>query len=101
MHTITRQVSFNPEDNTQICLSGEKLFKLFRYNEGNLKQFAFVKVEAQNYLCHAWLSEDRLVLGTDNGKIQLFEGGDLKNEFTVHAATTDDKDSNDSSRKST
>eukprot|EP00731_Ephydatia_muelleri_P018745 Em0011g785a len=96
------QVSFNPEDNTQICLSGEKLFKLFRYNEGNLKQFAFVKVEAQNYLCHAWLSEDRLALGTDSGKIQLFEGGELKNEFTVHTATTTgDKDSAENSRKTT
>lgn len=98
----TPQVSFNPEDNTQICLSGEKLFKLFRYNEGNLKQFAFVKVEAQNYLCHAWLSEDRLALGTDGGKIQLFEGGELKNEFTVHTATaTGNKDSADNSRKTT
>ena len=102
VRTIAPQVSFNPEDNTQICLSGEKLFKLFRYNEGNLKQFAFVKVEAQNYLCHAWLSEDRLALGTDSGKIQLFEGGELKNEFTVHTATTTgEKDSAENSRKTT
>ena len=82
------QISFNPQDNTQICVVGEKLFKLFRYSEGTLKQFAFTKAEPQNYLCQAWLSEDRLILGTDNGKIQLFEVADLKNEFLVNPPPT-------------
>ena len=40
------------------------------------------------------------MLGTDNGKIQLFEGGELKNEFIVHAAVTVDKESNDNPKKS-
>ena len=31
----------------------------------------------------AWISEDRLVLGSDNGRVQLFEVGELKNEFRV------------------
>ena len=64
---------------------GEKLFKLFRYSEGNLKQFAFLKTNPLNYLSHTWLSEERLMLGTDGGKVQLFEIGDLKNEFEVGA----------------
>ena len=42
-----------------------------------------MKVEPSHYLCMAWISEDRLVLGTDQGKVQLFEVGELKNEFTL------------------
>ena len=67
-----------------MCVVGDKTFKLFRYNEGSLKQFAFTKVEPLNYLSHTWLSEERLLLGTDKGKVQLFEVADLRNEFIVN-----------------
>lgn len=77
------QVSFNPQDNTQLCVVGNGIFKLFRYSEGNLKQFAFQKMEPQNFLCHTWLSDERIVAGTDNGRLLLFESGELKNEFSV------------------
>lgn len=70
-------------DNTQICVIGNGIFKLFRYTEGNLKQFAFQKLEPQNYLCQTWVSDERVVVGTDNGKLLLFEAGELKNEFTL------------------
>ena len=77
------QVTFNPQDNTQICVVGNGVFKLFRYSEGNLKQFAVQKLELQNYLCQAWVSDERVVVGTDNGKLLLFESGELKNEFNL------------------
>lgn len=77
------QVSFNPQDNTQICAVGDGIFKLLRYNEGSLKQFAFQKTEPLNYLCHTWVSEDRLLLGAESGKVQLYEVGDLKHEYEV------------------
>ena len=70
-----------------MSIAGEKLFKLYRYIEGNLKQFAFMKIEPSNYLCLAWISEDRLLLGTDQGRIQLFEVGELKNEFSLSGKT--------------
>eukprot|EP00795_Rhopilema_esculentum_P004667 gene4667-20951_t len=83
------KVSFNPQDNTQLCVVGQGIFKLFRYNEGNLKQFAFQKSELQrNYLCHAWITEERIVVGTDAGKMLLFESGELKAEFTVAGTST-------------
>nr|CAB3267722.1 WD repeat-containing protein 65 [Phallusia mammillata] len=78
------QVSFNPQDNTQICVTGNHIFKLFRYAEGNLKQFGFQKMEPQNYLSHAWVSDERVVVGSDTGRLLLFENGELKSEF--HAA---------------
>lgn len=82
------QVSFNPQDNTQLCVIGNTIFRHFRYSEGNLKPFNFQKVEPQNYLCHAWVSEERIIVGTDNGRLLLFEAGELKNEIIL---TKDDK----------
>lgn len=77
------QISFNPQDNTQICVIGNGIFKLFRYSEGNLKQFAFQKTEPQNYLSHAWISDERVIVGTDNGKLYIFEAGELKSEMSL------------------
>ena len=77
---------------------GEKTFKLFRYSDGNLKQFAVHKMNSLNYLSHAWLSEDQVLLGTDSGHLQLFEVGDLKNEFQVGASQLSTRPSQASSR---
>lgn len=77
------QISFNPQDNTQICVIGDGIFKLFRYSEGNLKQFAFQKTEPQNYLSHAWISDERVIVGTNNGRLYIFEAGELKSEMSL------------------
>ncbi|XP_030630638.1 cilia- and flagella-associated protein 57 [Chanos chanos] len=76
------QVSFNPQDNTQICVCGNKVFKLFRYAEGALKQSNVFKQEI-NVLSHAWLSEERIIVGTETGRLLLFESGDMRWETTV------------------
>ncbi|XP_010893002.1 cilia- and flagella-associated protein 57 [Esox lucius] len=77
------QVSFNPQDNTQVCVSGSGVFKLFRYTEGVLKQSNILKTESQNILCHAWLSEERILAGTETGRLLAFESGDLRWEMSV------------------
>ncbi|XP_066480345.1 cilia- and flagella-associated protein 57 isoform X2 [Tiliqua scincoides] len=77
------QVSFNPQDNTQVCVTGYGIFKLFRYTEGTLKQTNFLRGEPQNYLSHAWLSEEKVVVGTDTGKLYLFDSGDLRWETSI------------------
>ncbi|NXI39863.1 CFA57 protein, partial [Galbula dea] len=77
------QVSFNPQDNEQICITGNVFFKLFKYSEGALKQVNLQKGEPQNYLCHAWLSEEEVICGTDTGKLFLFETGELHWETSV------------------
>lgn len=46
-----------------------------------------MKTEPSHYLCLSWISEERLVLGTYSGKVQLFDVGELKNEFNVFAKT--------------
>jgi len=77
------QITFNPQDNTHLCATGDGVFKLFRYTEGTLRQLAPPKMDPLNCLCQAWLSESRIIVGTDNSKVLLFEGGELKAEFKV------------------
>ncbi|XP_052776281.1 cilia- and flagella-associated protein 57-like isoform X2 [Mya arenaria] len=86
------QVSFNPQDNTQLCVVGNGIFKNFRYSEGNLKTFNIQKVEPQNYLCHAWVSEERVIVGTDTGRLMLFEAGEMKHEFNIAAHDKEKKE---------
>ena len=82
---LIQQVSFNPQDNTQLCVVGNGIFKNYRYSEGNLKTFNIQKVEPQNYLCHTWVSEERVIVGTDSGRLMLFEAGEMKHEFNIAA----------------
>ncbi|XP_040890430.1 cilia- and flagella-associated protein 57 [Toxotes jaculatrix] len=79
------QVSFNPYNNMQLCVSGTGVFKLFRYSEGALKQSSFPKVETINFLCHTWVSAERVIAGTDTGRLLVFESGDLRREINTTA----------------
>ncbi|MCJ8731889.1 hypothetical protein PDJAM_G00204930 [Pangasius djambal] len=83
------QVSFNPQDNTQICVSGNGVFKLFRYVDGSLKQTNSAKLETQNILSHAWMSEERIIAGTETGRLLVFESGDLRWEMSVASKITE------------
>ena len=66
-------MTFNPQDNTQVCVTGLGIFKLFRFVENNLKQFAFQKADVnRHYLCQAWISEERVIVGTDVGKVSHY-----------------------------
>ncbi|XP_063263369.1 LOW QUALITY PROTEIN: cilia- and flagella-associated protein 57 [Prinia subflava] len=77
------QVSFNPQDNSQVCITGNGYFKLFKYSEGYLKQMNLQRGEPENYLCHAWLSKEEVLCGTDKGKLSLFETGELHWETSL------------------
>jgi cilia- and flagella-associated protein 57 len=43
--TSIYQISFNPTDNTQLCVVGNGIFKLLRYSEGTLKPLNIQKIE--------------------------------------------------------
>uniref|UniRef100_G1RS39 Cilia and flagella associated protein 57 n=1 Tax=Nomascus leucogenys TaxID=61853 RepID=G1RS39_NOMLE len=77
------QVSFSPQDNTQVCVTGSGMFKLLRFAEGTLKQTNFHRGEPQNYLAHTWVADDKIVVGTDTGKLFLFESGDQRWETSI------------------
>lgn len=80
---MSLQVSFNPFNNMQLCVSGTGVFKLFRYSEGALKQSSFSKVESINFLCHTWMTAERVIAGTDTGRLLVFESGDLRREICM------------------
>ena len=63
------QCSYNPIDNTVICVTGDGICKFLRITYQTLKPLpgAMGKREPQAYLCHAWMSEERVVVATDNG----------------------------------
>lgn len=67
-------------------MSGTGVFKLFRYAEGCLKQSGFPKVESINLLSHCWVASERVVAGTDTGRLLVFESGELRREMVMSAA---------------
>ncbi|KAI9344641.1 quinon protein alcohol dehydrogenase-like superfamily [Obelidium mucronatum] len=84
--SVVYQVSFNPNDNSQLCVIGNGIFKMFRYAEGALKPFLFQKFEARNFLCHCWTADERIIIGTDDSRILICESnGELKNEISFFA----------------
>ncbi|CAJ1051853.1 cilia- and flagella-associated protein 57 isoform X1 [Xyrichtys novacula] len=85
------QVSFNPYNNMQLCVSGTGVFKLFRYSEGALKQSSFPKVESINFLCHAWMTAEHVMAGTDTGRLLMFESGDLRREINLASKAVQDQ----------
>lgn len=64
------------------------MFKLLRFAEGTLKQTNFQRGESQNYLAHAWVSEDKIIVGTDTGRLFLFESGDQRWETSIMVKET-------------
>jgi len=74
------QCSFCPTDNNLICVTGNGVFKQLKLVDSNLKVLpnALNKREPQNYLCHTWLSEERVVMGTDTGDLLVVDSLELK-----------------------
>lgn len=67
----------------QLCVSGTGVFKLFRYSEGALKQSNYPKVDSINFLCHTWMTAERVIAGTDTGRLLVFESGELRREINM------------------
>eukprot|EP00927_Polykrikos_kofoidii_P044410 TRINITY_DN38389_c0_g1_i1.p1 TRINITY_DN38389_c0_g1~~TRINITY_DN38389_c0_g1_i1.p1 ORF type:complete len:1288 (+),score=271.17 TRINITY_DN38389_c0_g1_i1:192-4055(+) len=84
--SVIHECSFNPQDYTVACVIGDGVFKFFRLQEGQFKnmnipsQLSKLREAAnQNYVCHAWLHDDRLVICSESGDIHLFDsGGEFK-----------------------
>ncbi|XP_054640649.1 cilia- and flagella-associated protein 57 [Dunckerocampus dactyliophorus] len=71
------QVSFNPYNNIQVCVSGSGVFQVLCYSEGSFKQTSFPKVVCINFVSHAWITEDQVITATSTGRMLVFQHGDL------------------------
>lgn len=68
------QIDFSPNDPTTICVSGNGIIKFFKYTDGQLRlQATPLKREPANFLCHAWISDERVIAAADTGELWLLE----------------------------
>ncbi|KAJ3295034.1 Cilia- and flagella-associated protein 57 [Borealophlyctis nickersoniae] len=83
------QMSVNPYDaaTTQVCMTGNGVFRLYKYAEGSFKLGTQQKPE-KNLLCHTWLTDTRLMVGTSDSKLLLYDSGDLILEISYLLPTT-------------
>ena len=72
-------VSFNSKDhNLGFVATGPGMFRFYKLTDGQIKAqtSSIHKKESQlssNYLCHQWLNDGKLVIGTDSGELLLLD----------------------------
>ncbi|KAK2846133.1 hypothetical protein Q7C36_010987 [Tachysurus vachellii] len=93
---LIRQVSFNPEDDKQVCVSGKGVFKIFELNEDSLKHQHSFKMKNEDVLCHTWMSGGSIVAGTEAGELLLLKSKCLNRLEKPFESNTDKLDSSPS-----
>lgn len=82
--SMIHECSFNPQDSSLVCIIGDGVFKFFRLQEGTFKGIPnqlnkMREASNQNYVCHTWLNDDRLIVCSEAGDALLFDsGGEFK-----------------------
>jgi len=82
--SMIHECSFNPQDSSLVCVIGDGVFKFFRLQEGTFKGIPnqlnkMREASNQNYICHTWLNDDRLIVCSEAGDALLFDsGGEFK-----------------------
>ena len=72
-------ISFCPFDHTVISIFGKGIGKLLRYADGQIKPMSMtLRRDSANFISHAWLSDDRCIVGTDGGEILLIENYEFR-----------------------
>ncbi|DBA01209.1 TPA: hypothetical protein N0F65_002344 [Lagenidium giganteum] len=73
------QVDFSPNDPTTICVSGNGIIKSFKFVDGQLRlQPTPLKREPANFLCHAWINDERVIAAADSGELWMFENMEFR-----------------------
>ncbi|KAJ9581156.1 hypothetical protein L9F63_023661, partial [Diploptera punctata] len=72
------QVACNPNDNSVLVLVGPQLFRLLSASEKIWRQYGWSKTESLNFTCVTWLSFDRVIAGTFDGRLVIIDGGELR-----------------------
>ena len=77
---VVTHVSINPRDPLHIVVSGNGLFRFYRYVDGLLKAApgGLGKAHTQNFTTHAWVTEDRIIVATENADLLLVEDGEFR-----------------------
>jgi len=67
-----RECSFNPTDSSIVCVIGDGIMKFFQLKEG-FKPLPNTPSKPQSFLCHTWLSDDKMLVCVENGDLLLFD----------------------------
>ena len=88
-NTPVYQASFYPMDPSIVCVCGQGLFRFFRLTDSTFKPMPnpMQKREAQNYVCHCWVSDERVIIGTETGELLLVEAFECKPGPLPHSPT--------------
>ena len=72
-------LSFGLFDNTVLSIFGKGIGKLLKYQDGQIKPMSMtLRREHANFTAHAWLSDERCVVGTEGGEILLIENHEFR-----------------------
>ncbi|CAM9243116.1 unnamed protein product [Phaeothamnion confervicola] len=73
------QADFCPSDATVVCVTGDRVLRFFRVADNQFKPMPLtIKQELQHYLCHTWLPDDRVIVGSAGGELLLLEAFDFR-----------------------
>lgn len=79
-----KKVSFNPQDNSQICAIGNSVLKMYRYTDGILKNSVSLKQDVHHFTAHAWVAEDKIIVGNNRAELFLVQNCEILNEYKLY-----------------
>jgi hypothetical protein len=85
-----KQVRVCPKDANRIAVCGSGMIRVFRLEDSQLKLEPKSSAKVNEYfdfVCLAWLNEFRMLLGTSQGQIIIWEDGSLVADVLDPAAT--------------
>ncbi|KAL6265398.1 hypothetical protein P5V15_002195 [Pogonomyrmex californicus] len=80
---IAEMLACNPTDTTVVAVGGPYTFKFLTCSETVWRPYGFAKAENLLVCSMAWLDSDRLLVGTEDGRVLYLENGDLKNIYRM------------------
>lgn len=79
--SVQFQIACNPNDANLLVVVGNQTIRILACTESIWRQYGYGKADQVNVTSAAWLSQDRLILGCNDGKILIIESGELKAVF--------------------
>lgn len=84
---IARCIACSPIDTGMVAIGGDLTFKLVNKTEKGFAPIGSIKGDGVTITSMAWLTNDVLVAGTDEGDLFIVESGDLKLIYVAHQVT--------------
>ena len=67
--TPVTQCTFSPGKNPQIAVTGDNILKIYKLDQGKLREVVIPNPKIGNIMCHLWLNETTLLCANSSGDI--------------------------------